>query len=258
MTPALDVLGAVALFLLLAGTVQGIAGFGGALVGTMGLATLLGPTDAVVVMILPVLTTNLSLVHELGREELGRCLRRFWPYLSAAIVGTSLGMALLGRVPADPLASALGLLTLGYVLSAQSVARVPGLGRAAEICFRPGSRAKAALGFVSGIVFGASNIAVQVVAYLDALSLDRSTFVGVLAMVLVGISLARVGIAALLGLYTGGGTFALSIAAVPPALVGAAIGRRVRGYVPKTYRTAGALVLLGGIGLRLTVRGLLG
>lgn len=45
------------------------------------------------------------------------------------------------------------------------------------------------------VLFGSSNVAVQVVAYHDSLSLDRHTFVGVLAMILVGISSLRIGIA---------------------------------------------------------------
>lgn len=54
------------------------------------------------------------------------------------------------------------------------------------------------------MVFGASNIAVQVVADLDRLDRDRATSVGVLAMVLVGISTVRVGAAWTLGLYGSG------------------------------------------------------
>ncbi|MFB6185311.1 MAG: sulfite exporter TauE/SafE family protein, partial [Halobacteriaceae archaeon] len=75
---------------------------------------------------------------------------------------------------------------------------------------------KSILGFVSGLIFGLTNIAVQVVTYLDSLSLDRSTFVGVLAMILIGISGLRVVITWLLGMYQSGTLlFYSAIVAVP-------------------------------------------
>jgi uncharacterized membrane protein YfcA len=242
--------------LFVGGVVMGIAGFGYALVGTATLAALLDPATAVVVMILPMLATNVQLLTELDRESLSTCFARFRPYLAAAIVGTLLGMVLLDRIPSDVLALALGVLTLGYVGLTQPYVTVPGRATATDYCFRPTGPAKAALGFVSGIVFGASNVAVQTVAYLDSLELGRSTFVGVLAMVLVGISVVRVVAAWLLGLYDAPGALSLSLLGIVPGLVGVAAGQRVRSSVPERARTAGTLLLLGVIGVRLTAKGL--
>ena len=111
---------------LLAGVVNGVAGFGFALVGTMVLATAIDPATAVVFMILPILSVNLSLVRELSREDLWTCGRRFGPLVGAALVGTVLGMAVLNRVPAAPLRVALGLVSLGFVASAQDRIPIPG------------------------------------------------------------------------------------------------------------------------------------
>ena len=242
--------------LFVGGVVMGIAGFGYALVGTATLAALLDPATAVVVMILPMLATNVQLLTELDRESLSTCFARFRPYLAAAIVGTLLGMVLLDRIPSDVLALGLGVLTLGYVGLTQPYVTVPGRAAATDYCFRPTGPAKAALGFASGVVFGASNVAVQTVAYLDSLELDRSTFVGVLAMVLVGISVVRVAAAWLLGLYDAPGALSLSLLGIVPGLVGVAAGQRVRSSVPERARTAGTLLLLGVIGVRLTAKGL--
>jgi hypothetical protein len=163
-------------------------------------------------------------------------------------------MALLGRVPKPALALGLGLFTAAYVLAKQPYATVPGLAALRAYCFAPGRAGMAALGAVSGLVFGVANAAVQVVAYLDSRDLDRSTFVGVLAMVLVGVSTVRVGAAAALGLYDGG-AFALSAAAAVPGLVGVTVGNRLRPAIPERYQVAGTLLLLAVIAARLTLGG---
>src|SRR6056297_469292 len=78
-----------------AGAVNGVAGFGFAVVGTMALAAALDPATAVAFMILPMFAVNLALAGDLTREELRTCGTRFAPLLLAALVGTVAGMALL-------------------------------------------------------------------------------------------------------------------------------------------------------------------
>lgn len=51
---------AFAVVVLVAGLINGVAGFGFAIVGTMALATAMEPATAVVVMIVPILAANLS------------------------------------------------------------------------------------------------------------------------------------------------------------------------------------------------------
>jgi uncharacterized membrane protein YfcA len=245
------------------GLVKGTAGFGYAIVSTAVLATLFSPTVAVVVMILPMLVGNVRLLGELDRAEIPRCLARFWPYVLAAAVGTLVGMALLGRIPRAVLAAALGAFTLAYVASSQPWVTLPGEAWVRDRCFRPGTVAKVGVGLVSGFVFGASNAAVQIVAYLDSLDLDRSTFVGVLAMILVGISTLRLAAAWWLGLFASGSTGAsalvtLSAVAAVPGLLGVAVGQRLRRRLPEHAVTAGALLLLTVIGLKLLSDGVAG
>jgi hypothetical protein len=107
-------------------------------------------------------------------------------------------------------------------------------------------------------VFGSSNVGVQVVASLDGVNLDRTTFVGVLAMILVGISTMRVGAAAALGLYDAGGLLVLSVLAAVPGLAGVVIGGWLRERLPEATVGTGVVALLAIIGLRLLATGLLG
>jgi len=247
----------------LGGLVKGTAGFGYAIVSTAVLATLFSPTVAVVVMILPMLAGNLRLLGELDRADLLDCLVRFWPYVLGAAIGTLAGMALLGRIPRPVLALGLGLFTLTYVAASQPWVALPGAAWVRTRCFRPGTAAKLGVGLVSGAVFGATNAAVQVVAYLDSLDLDRSTFVGVLAMILVGISLLRLAAAWGLGLFAAGDAtpatlVGLSALAAVPGLVGVAAGQRLRRRLSDRSVTAGALLLLTVIGLKLLADGAAG
>jgi uncharacterized membrane protein YfcA len=240
------------------GFVAGVTGFGFALVGTATLATVLDPRDAVVVMIVPIVAANAALATELERDDIGGCVRRFWPYATAALVGTVLGMALLERVPGAPLSLALGILTLGYVATNQPRVPVPLAARLRRRCFTGHVAAKVGLGLVSGFVFGASNVGVQIVAYLDSLDLDRGTFVGVLASVLLGVGTVRVAAAGALGLYDGSALLAVSVGAVLPGLVGVGAGKRVRARVPERWRTAGVYALLLVVGAKLAYGGVTG
>jgi uncharacterized membrane protein YfcA len=240
----------------LGGAVKGLAGFGYAVASTAVLATVLDPATAVVVMILPTLGANVYLLGELDREDVRPCVERFWPFVAAAMVGTAAGMLALRSIPTRYVALGLGALTLGYVALKQPWLPLPGVDALTDRCFRPGTGWKAVVGLAAGLVFGASNIAVQVVAYLDSLDLDHSTFVGVLAMVLVGISTLRVGIAGGLGLYDAGDVFLLSVLAVLPGLAGVKAGGAVRPRVPERIQLVAVVALLAVIGVRLTLAGL--
>jgi len=247
---------AVVVFAVLAvgGIVTGINGFGFAVVGTSLLAVVVEPRTAVSLMILPILAANLSLVRELDGDGLRRCVRRFWPFVAAALVGTVAGMAVLSRVPTRPLTLVLGVFVLVYVVLAQERVAVPGEDWVRERCLIPGRKAMAAFGLVSGAVFGVSNVGVQVIAYLESLNLDKRTFVGVVAMIFLGISSVRVATALALGLFAGD-ALVLSVGAAVPGLAGIAVGRRVRARIPQGAQRAATFGLLLLIGVRLLGRG---
>lgn len=247
-------LAAIAVVALLAGLVNGVAGFGFALVGTMVLATVLSPATAVVLLIVPLMTVNLSLVRELSWTQLTRCGRRFWPLLAAALVGTVVGMVLLERLPEDPLRVALGALTLVFVASEQRL--VPLFDASREGPRFDSIPSMIGVGALSGLVFGGTNVGIQLVAYLRSRDLSHDLFIGVVALVFLGINAVRVGTALSLGLYADASVLGVSIAASVPAVLGVGIGKRVRPRIDETHRRAVVLSLLTVIGLRLIVGGL--
>jgi len=245
----------LAVVVLLAGAVNGIAGFGFALVGTMALATVVDPATAVVFMIVPILAVNLSLVRDLSAPELRTCGRRFAPLLIAALFGTVAGMAVIDQLPDAPLRIGLGLISLGFVISAQKLVSIPGMSRAKAGCFVETPLAMVGIGGVSGVLFGGTNVGVQLVAYVRSCDLSHSLFVGVIAMIFVGLNGVRVVAAGVLGLYPDVAAFVASLIAVVPAVAGVLIGVRLRNRVTERQRRAVVLGLLTVIGIRLVLGG---
>jgi len=242
----------------LGGLVKGLVGFGYAIAGTAVLAALLSPSTAVALMILPMLAANLRLVGELTGDGLRACAKRFWPFVAAAVVGTVAGMVALSVIPGRVVATGLGALTLAYVLLQQDRVAVPGVAAFERACFVETTAMKTLLGLGSGVVFGASNAAIQVVAYLDSLDLDRQTFAGVLAMILVGVSTVRLGLAWQLGLFEAGNALGVSALAAVPGVGGVAAGKRLQSRFDEDTLATLALALFAVVAVRLLSKGLFG
>nr|WP_128081361.1 sulfite exporter TauE/SafE family protein [Haloferax sp. ATB1] len=239
------------LVILLAGMTNGLAGFGFALVGTMALATVIDPATAVVFMIIPILAVNLSLVRDLSREELRTCSRRFGPLIGAALVGTVVGMAVLTRIPTAPLRVGLGLLTLGFVATAQRRIPLPEWSAGGIGTFSRTRTGMLGVGSISGLLFGGTNVGVQLIAYLRSFDLSHGLFVGVVALVFLGLNGIRVGVANLFGLYPSRLVLLVSVVAAVPAVIGVSVGKRLRVTASERSRRLVVLGLLTVVGIRL-------
>lgn len=251
-----EFIGLLVLSVFMAGAINGVAGFGFAIVGTMVLATVISPATAVVLMIIPILSVNLSLVRDLSTTELRTCGRRFGPLILAALVGTILGMAVLERIPEGPLRLGLGLLSIAFVVSVQDRFAIPGLDRVRQGCFVETPLAMLGVGGISGLLFGGTNVGVQLIAYLRSCNLSHGLFIGVVAMVFLGLNSVRVGVALVLDLYPSSTVAMLSLGAAIPAVVGVAGGKRLRNTVDERERRTVVLGLLTLIGIRLVLSGL--
>ena len=238
-----------------AGAVNGVAGFGFAVVGTMVLATAVDPATAVAFMILPMFAVNLALVGDLTREELRTCGARFAPLLVAALVGTIAGMVLLDRLPEAPVRVLLGLVSLGFVATAQRAVSLPSWSGSGDREAAESPVVMAVVGAVSGVLFGATNVGVQLVAFVRSFDLSHGLFVGVVALVFVGINGLRVAAGGALGLYPDAAFALASAAAAVPAVVGVEVGKRLRDRVTERLRRGVVLGLLTVIGVRLVLGG---
>lgn len=249
-------LAGIAAVMFIAGTVNGLAGFGFAVVGTMALATAIEPAVAVVFLIGPILAVNLTLAGELSGREARTCGRRFGPLLVPAVAGALVGMVGLDVLPERPLRALLGLVALAFVASVQRAVTVPGLARAREGCLVERPVAMAGVGGVGGLLFGGTNVGVQLVAYLRGCELPHDLFVGVVAVLFLSLNTVRIGAAAALGLYPDLTVVGLSAAAALPAVAGVAVGSRLRDVVSERTRRGAVLGLLTLIGAQLLRVGL--
>jgi uncharacterized membrane protein YfcA len=214
------------------------------------------PATAVVFMIVPILAVNVSLVRDLSRRELRTCSRRFWPLIAAALIGTVAGMVVLDSIPEAPLRVGLGLLTLGFVATTQRRVPLPGGAALVEGGLGRSRLGMAGVGGVSGLVFGGTNVGVQLIAYLRSFELSHGLFIGVVALVFLGLNGIRVAVAGALGLYPSTTVLAASLLAAVPAVVGVAIGKRLRAAASTRVRRVVVLGLLTVVGIRLVAGGL--
>jgi uncharacterized membrane protein YfcA len=242
---------AVTLVIVIAGATNGLAGFGFAVAGTMVLATMIDPATAVVFMIVPILAVNLSLVRDLSGKELRTCSRRFGPLIGAALVGTVVGMAVLSSIPSSPLRVGLGILTLGFVATAQRQIPLPELSAGRMGTFSRTRAGMLGIGGISGLLFGGTNVGIQLIAYLRSFDLSHGLFVGVVALVFLGLNGIRVVVAGLLGLYPSPAVLLASVVAALPAVLGVAVGKRLRATASERLRRLAVLGLLTVVGIRL-------
>lgn len=246
----------VFLVISVAGFVTGVTGFGFAVVGTGLLASILPSQTAILLMLFPMLAATLSLVNELESQHFSECVNRFGMFFVTILTGTVIGMLVLDSIPTQPLNLALGTFVLVYVAFIQSVLPVPGRAMLTSAVASPGRVEEGIIGFVSGLIFGATNIGVQVVTYVKTLNLDHSTFVGVLAMIFAGLTAIRIGLAAWLGLYVDIPLIMVSLGAVLPSLLSVRLGKIVRPQISEQQTNLGIVVLLTIIGIRLVTESL--
>ncbi len=224
---------------LIAGLAKGVVGFG---LPTIALAILTltgGLHGAMALLLLPSLITNIWQATDGGR--LGALLRRLWPFLLSAIIGTLVGL----RVGAgfDP---ALLVLLMGLLLVLYGVSGLAGWRL--RVAARREPVAGPLTGAVNGLLTGLTgSFVVPGVMYLQALGLPRDRLVqamGILFTISTLALLAALGSDGLLSADLG----IQSAIGVPAALLGMVMGRRIRGMLPErrfrqVFQTA--ILLLG-------------
>jgi uncharacterized membrane protein YfcA len=178
----------------LAALVNGVIGFGFALLAVIVFANLLGPKEAVILMSL--ITPLIAGLQLLRYRRFRPTWRRFRPLLAGAIAGSIVGAPLLVVLPGPIVAVALGLFTIYYVLTSVREDRPPLAGtterRLAPVAGFVGGVTNATIG-ASGPVFG---------AYLVALGLRGSEFAFAISLSFFTMSVLRLSILGLLGQYT--------------------------------------------------------
>ncbi|MBB5690151.1 sulfite exporter TauE/SafE family protein [Roseomonas alkaliterrae] len=242
-----DLLPVLAIFLL-AGLVKGVAGFGLPTVSIALLALFRPLPEAIALMLVPSLATNL------WQAFAGGTLRRVAPRIGAFLVCAAgaawIAAGQLARADAVLLSGLLGLTLVASSAVALAAPAMPAPGPWAERWLGP------PLGLVSGAIAGLTgSFLVPAASWLQAIRLPREQFVQGfgLAVVLVNGAIAA-------GLAGGGMLPAelglASFAGLVPAFLGMAAGRRLRQRLDEAAFRRIVQVALGLIGAWLAFRGL--
>jgi len=232
---------------LFAATAKGVTGLGFTTVCLPFLAVIVGLKEALPLVIIPSVSSNLVVMHGAGR--FGETLRRFWPMLLATVPGLVVGLWALALVDGRHAGGVLGMVLVLWCAFAY-----------ANPDLRLPERWEKRLGPVSGFLTGAVNglTGSQVMPsmpYLMALHLDRNVFIQAincsftLSSLIMAIGLER------LGLFT---TDAVIVSALGTAFAfsGLKLGERIRHRLsPDAFRLA-VLVMLAVMGVSLVVRAL--
>lgn len=237
------------LALALGGLVKGVAGFGLPAIGLGLLALIRPPTEAIALMLLPVLATNAW--QALAGGALRPTLARLWSFLLAAGIGAAVAAGQLARADQRLLSGLLGLLLASAALLALFGPRWPAPSPKAERLWSP------VFGLLSGVATGLTGSFITPAApWLAALRLPPDAFVqgfglgAVVATVALGVAMAGQGLLpASLGIA--------SAAALIPAFAGMWLGRRVRTRLPEALFRRIVQSLLLCLGLYLAARALL-
>ena len=213
------IIAAIALVFLFAGGIKGVIGLGLPTVSLGLLAIFLDLTTAMALLTMPAAATNVWQAAVGGNARM--IVRRLWPFMLAATITVWLGAMALTRIDLALLSELLGLILLLYAGLSLGGWRFA-IPERAEGWWGP------LFGSVNGILTGMTgSFVVPGIMYLQAIGLGRDALVQAMGFLFGASALA---LAVALG---GSGLFPrdtgiVSAAALVPALIGMAIGQRVR------------------------------
>jgi len=245
----LGLIAMLAVVIFVASTVNGVAGFGFALVAVAAIAVVLEPRSAVVLIsvITPALQVFQLRYHWAFRSVAGRLV----PMLLASLVGTVIGSSLLVVLPGYALAIALGLFTVWYVIG--SLRKSPML-----VTERTERRIAPAVGALAGVSNGALGASGPILgSYLLAIGLTGRHFVFAISLTFAAMSAIRVGTLAVLGEYTPT-ILLVGLALVVPAWLGQRLGFALQGRLSARAFQRVILIALLAASANLLFRGVTG
>lgn len=242
----LEFLAAVAAIFVLAGFVKGVVGMGLPTVSLGLLAVAVGPKEAIAIMLIPSLITNIW--QGVVGGALGALIKRLWSLLLAVCVGVWFGAGILARADAGIIAGSLGVMLCLYSAISLLTPQIPAPDRR-EGWLSP------VIGVANGLLTGLTGtFVVPGVPYLQALGLDRNALVQAMGILFsvstLALAVSMTGHRILpkdLGL--------LSAAALVPAIVGMVGGQWVRHRISEPVFRKILFWCLLAVGVYLIIKG---
>lgn len=223
---------------LAAGVVKGVVGFAMPLILLSGLSSFLAPDVALACVIVPAVLANAWQALRQGAGAAVGSIRRFRVFLIAGAIFVMLSAQLVAVLPNAAL-----LLIIGVPLTAYAGTTL--LGRPVRLPAQPGAVLEAGAGAATGFIGGISGVWSPItVAMLTAMDIDKRTNVRVQG-VIYGLAALALAVAHLASGVLNARTLPLSLALVPPALLGIWIGFSIQDRIdPRLFRRLTLLVLL--------------
>lgn len=238
MTNSITELALIAAIFVLSGLVKGVIGMGLPTIAIGLLGLIVAPVEAAAMLVLPSLITNVWQL--IAGPSFRALLKRFKTLLIGICFGAPFGVSFIVSGNTPIITAGLGFVLMAYGLYGLSAARI-------EIPARAERWLSPAIGFVTGIVMGATGIsALPVAPYFTALGLKRDDLIQAL-----GLSFTVSSLALAIGLFITG-EFVMEIATVSllaliPAFIGMFFGQFLRHRIPqekfRRYFFASLLVL---------------
>ncbi len=233
-----------------AGVVKGVVGFAMPLILMSGLSSFLAPDLALACVIMPALLTNAWQALRQGNRAVAESIGKFRVFLVAAGICVAVSAQLVPMLPA-----ALLLLIIGVPLCAYALATLA--GRSLRLPARPGVGSEAAMGAAAGILGGVTGVWSPItVAMLTAMETPKRENVRVQG-VIYGLGALALAAAHLASGVLNAQTLPLSLALVPPALLGIWTGFQIQDRIDQTLFKRLTLLILLIAGLNLLRRGLM-
>ena len=224
MTDSYTSLALVFSIFVLAGLVKGVIGMGLPTIAIGLLGLVIAPVEAAAMLVLPSLITNIWQL--ISGPSLWILFKRFKTLLIGICLGTPFGVSFIVSGQTAIVTAGLGFVLMAYGLYGLSQARL-------NVSKRSESLASPLIGFVTGILSGATGIAALPAApYYTALELKRDDLIQAL-----GLSFTVASVALAIGLLVTG-EFEMEIAttsllALIPALIGMFLGQALRKRIPQ-------------------------
>jgi uncharacterized membrane protein YfcA len=236
---------------LVAGIIKGMVGFAMPMVMISGLSSIVGAEWALAGLILPTVATNLWQALRQGWRHAWASTKRFRVFLLVGGVALILSAQLVTILPASLL-----LLLIGCPIVLFALIQLFGISL--RLPEGGSTRAEAGVGAFAGMVGGVSGIwGPPTVMYLTAINTPKQDQIRIQGVIY------GLGAVALMGAHIGSGvvraeTVPFSLALLPPALIGAAIGFRIQDKIDQAAFRKATLVVLLVAGANLIRKGLIG
>lgn len=233
----------------LGGLVKGVAGAGAPVVAVPIIATQVGLPEAVALMVVPNLLAN---IVQLAQYRATR-LRTWFPsvFALAGLVGAGAGTFLLLNASGAFLMLSLAVIVLAYVILrlTRPSFRIP---------MDVANRLAAPVGLIGGVLQGAVGISAPVsVSFVNAMRLDRATFVPTMSLFFLSMSVSQIPIQAAGGLLTAR-LAVISCVAMMVQFAGMWIGSRAGRHLSPQVFDRVVLVILVVMAIRMAISALQG